>query len=309
MAHSHPAQLELKYIPLNKILIQIDPEDGLPINPRGTVGNTGDLEETIASQGLLTPLLVRPVPDREGYYYLRHGHRRLTAVGRMGWQTVACNVQAEGDWVSDTLDMLAAGTQEEYPALSVARRVVRLKAAGLNNKEIAAAWGGKSPDTISAYEHLLDAPQEMQAAIMDGRVGVTVFACIKKLPPEEQLEILEAHEGEITMSQVKAYRKQRKANGPAGFVRNAMTMAPASATDLNALYQQVIVTLNEIETAMATIEVEQWPPQVHHLHDEVLEQLARIRPSVSTIQPSSPQRPMAPKWQTLRLENPYDHAN
>jgi len=294
-----PDHLETRPIAIDRIVIQLDPVDGLPINPRGDVQDTTDLQQSISQIGLSTPVLVRPIPERQGFFYLVHGHRRLTAVSRMGQKEVMCNIKKGGDWRTDVLIMLSAESQQEYPALSLARRVVSLHKSGLSYKEIAEAWGKGNADAVSAYAKLLTAPQQVLDAVMSGRMGVTVFASMKNLPAKEQIEILDAHEGEITSRQLKAYRNQRKASKP-GFVANAVTLSTEPAMEITALYQRIITTLNEIELSMKNIPLDDWPIQAKYLHEQIIEQMAQIRPSCEPIatQPISPQT--APQWQTFR---------
>jgi len=290
--------IEFRIINLDKIGIQCDPDDGSPINPRGAVQDTADLQETIGEIGLKSPILVRPDPAREGHFLIIHGHRRYTAVSRLGWVSVGCNIQSDGDWVSDTLTMLSAESQQEYPPLALARRIVKLKAAGLTNKQIATAWGRRNADVVSAHEHLLTAPEKIQQAVMDGRVGISVFSCIKKLSPEEQEDILQAHEGEITLKQVKDYRRQRKV-AKGGFASNALALGVESIKDVEPLYQQVLANLNLIEVAMRGTAAEDWPATAVYLHQQTLEQLEQIRPFVAEPSATAVATQAPPKWKIL----------
>jgi len=45
-----------------------------------------ELAQSIAQNGLLQPLLVRPAPGRANHYELVAGERRLRAVRKLGWK-------------------------------------------------------------------------------------------------------------------------------------------------------------------------------------------------------------------------------
>ncbi|RKX60785.1 MAG: hypothetical protein DRP29_01925, partial [Thermodesulfobacteriota bacterium] len=53
-----------------------------------------ELKESIAREGLLQPLLVRPVGDK---YEIVAGHRRFIAIKELGWEKVPCIVKEMDD--------------------------------------------------------------------------------------------------------------------------------------------------------------------------------------------------------------------
>jgi ParB/RepB/Spo0J family partition protein len=68
-----------------------------PTNPRRTYTDLDDLAASIRHQGVLSPLLVRPLPgdqtDIEHLYELVFGHRRLRAARLAGLEFVPCQVR------------------------------------------------------------------------------------------------------------------------------------------------------------------------------------------------------------------------
>jgi len=62
-----------------------------PISSEWDEKEMEELKKSIAEQGLIEPILVRPL-DRE--YEIVHGHRRVEAMRRLGWKE--CEAIVEG---------------------------------------------------------------------------------------------------------------------------------------------------------------------------------------------------------------------
>ena len=73
-----PGSAQVLHLPV----ASIDPS---PLNPRLKMREIDELAASIAAYGLLQPLVVRPAGER---YTLLVGHRRFTAVRRLGWTHV-----------------------------------------------------------------------------------------------------------------------------------------------------------------------------------------------------------------------------
>ena len=54
--------------------------------------NLSELIESIAANGILNPLLVRPLEGEDGKYEIISGHRRFFAAGKLGMKKVPCTV-------------------------------------------------------------------------------------------------------------------------------------------------------------------------------------------------------------------------
>lgn len=70
-----------------------------PRNPRGDVGDVGELAASIATKGILEPLIVIPDPAAagDGSFLLIAGHRRLAAAQQAKVKTVPCLVRDDLD--------------------------------------------------------------------------------------------------------------------------------------------------------------------------------------------------------------------
>lgn len=266
-------------IPLASIVIQHDPF-GLPINPRGAVLDSTDLQTSIKAQGLLQPLVVRPAYEAtQSLYLLVHGHRRYTAVSALGWERVPCTVLGgQRTQEDDILLMLAGDTGVPYPPLSVARAFVRLRESGKKLKEIASAWG-KTADVVSAHIELLDAAPVARQAVMEGRMGISVFARIKHLPQAEQEVVVSAvPDGKpITMGVVMEAMKGRRARSEERGAKGEERGERDVVGELKAAYRQVIVGLGRV--GILSRELGEWPIDVALLQEEMERLLMEIRPN------------------------------
>jgi len=186
----------VKYTAPNTILIKTD-EHGRPLNPRGPVRDTTDLQASIKEVGrILEPLLVER--DELGQLWIVSGHRRLTAARILHIDVPYIEIEpTAGD---DSLDMmLATGVHQAFPDIvlgkngvvvgGVAAAVAKKLADGRTRESLARLMGIR-PDVVSAYERLMVAPVEVRKAVANGRLSMSAFARMKHAPAEVQSEIV-----------------------------------------------------------------------------------------------------------------------
>ena len=73
--------------PINIPISKLHPFRGHPYQVRDD-GEMDALIESIQEQGILTPLIVRPLENTEDEYEIISGHRRLHAAQKAGLETV-----------------------------------------------------------------------------------------------------------------------------------------------------------------------------------------------------------------------------
>ena len=207
----------IEYVSPTEILIEVD-EVGRPVNPRGRVRDTTDLQASIQEAGgIVEPLLVRRGED--GRLWLVNGHRRLVAASRLGLTAVPVVAVEVRSGMSSRTMMLASDVRQAFPALvldktgtvigGVAAAVrEELEETGRTRESLARVMGIR-PDVVSAYEQLVRAPVEVRRAVADGRLSINGFARMKHSPAEVQSEIVAAAEGEaVTVRAVREGLKQ-----------------------------------------------------------------------------------------------------
>lgn len=87
----------IRSIPLEKLKTHPDNP-----NKQSTI-NFGKLVRNIERTGLYEPLIVRPSPDKAGYFQIINGHHRCQALMRLGYKTADCIVWDIDDEQTDIL--------------------------------------------------------------------------------------------------------------------------------------------------------------------------------------------------------------
>ncbi|MHC4619775.1 MAG: ParB/RepB/Spo0J family partition protein [Planctomycetota bacterium] len=84
--------------------IALDKLAGHPDNPnRQSKANFAKLVRNIARTGRYEPLIVRPYPEKEGFYQIINGHHRRRALSELGYEAADCIVWDVDDEQTDIL--------------------------------------------------------------------------------------------------------------------------------------------------------------------------------------------------------------
>lgn len=190
-------------------------ENGRPLNPRGMVTDTTALQASIREVGLIEPLQVVHDPQTDKWALLS-GHRRLTAIKALGWDTVTV-IEKEMELRLDVIldAMLTGAARQDYPAITlngdgevngglcyaIHSRLQR----GPATVESLARTTGASPGTVSALIDLYSAPVELRRAVADGRMSLSAFAMARRMNGEFREELLEkvGEDGQVTVKEVR----------------------------------------------------------------------------------------------------------
>ena len=127
-----------------------------------------ELAQSIKENGLLQPLLVRPVPAVPGKYELVVGERRLRAVQSLGWTEVPAVTREVDD---DTLLVLALVENLQREALNPLEEAegyqVLMEKHGLSHAGIGRSVG-KSRSTVANVVRLLQLPASVLRHVAAG---------------------------------------------------------------------------------------------------------------------------------------------
>ena len=127
-----------------------------------------ELAQSIKENGLLQPLLVRPVPVMPGKYELVVGERRLRAVQSLGWTEVPAVTRNVDD---DTLLVLALVENLQREALNPLEEAegyqVLMEKHGLSHARIGRSVG-KSRSTVANMVRLLQLPASVLRHVAAG---------------------------------------------------------------------------------------------------------------------------------------------
>jgi ParB family chromosome partitioning protein len=164
-----------------------------PRQPRRRFPEEGleELAASIREKGLLQPLLVRP--KGEGYELVA-GERRFRAAQLAGLEEVPVLVRDLTDQEALELALVENLQREDLSPVEEARGYQALLAMGLTQEEVARKVG-KARSTVANALRLLQLPEEVLAALDEGRISAGHARALLMLAPEDRLwglrEILE----------------------------------------------------------------------------------------------------------------------
>lgn len=140
-----------------------------PDNIREDLGDLSELAASIATRGLLQPLVVSPTGKS---FLILDGHRRYAAAKLAGVPALPCLAVRPGDSARDTAVMLAAAMHKALTPLERGRAFKALRRRGLMVSEIA-RQSGYSASTVSAGLLLADLPPEAHDMVAAGELTAT----------------------------------------------------------------------------------------------------------------------------------------
>lgn len=195
-------------------------------NPRGRfdADDLAVLAESIKTNGLLVPLIVEVDPATPGEYLLVDGERRYRAAQLAGMGILPCIIRHFRDEKTRRTAMLVSTLQrEDLTPLEEAAAYRALADLEVSQAEIA-AMVGRSAGHVSKRLALLKLPDELRAALDDGRLTVTTAHELAATVAAKDLTILAGRiEGqradlvedfalhEIDKARRQAQRKQHRA--------------------------------------------------------------------------------------------------
>ncbi|MBF8281019.1 MAG: ParB/RepB/Spo0J family partition protein [Candidatus Magasanikbacteria bacterium] len=161
-----------------------------PHQPRKTMKHD-EMEDLIASMkshGILEPLIVSELAD--GAYEMIAGHRRLQAATYLGLATVPCVVRVAKEHEKLEIALIENVQRSNLNAMEEAFAYKRLfDEFGLTHEEIAKRVG-KQRSTVSNMLRLLDLPEEIQKALVEEKINISIAKALMSLPTHgEQLRM------------------------------------------------------------------------------------------------------------------------
>ena len=163
------------------------------------------LVESIQAQGVLTPLVVRPLNN--GEYEVISGHRRLHACKRAGIETVPAMI-TEMDRDAAAIALVDSNLHREHILPSEKAFAYKLKMDALNRQGTTRQVGEKlsvtqisevtedSERQIHRYIRLTNLIPEILQMVDDGRIALTPAVELSYLTKWEQKDLLETMESE-----------------------------------------------------------------------------------------------------------------
>jgi ParB family chromosome partitioning protein len=151
-----------------------------------------ELAESIKSQGLLQPLLLRPIdPTRPGKYEIVAGERRWRACKLAGLTEVPAMIRAFSEQDTLVAALIENLQREDLNPMEEALGLHSLKEEfGLSQEELARKIG-KSRPAIANSLRLLSLPPEVQKVVSEGGISAGHARALLSISrPEAQAELL-----------------------------------------------------------------------------------------------------------------------
>jgi ParB family chromosome partitioning protein len=134
-----------------------------------------ELAESIRSQGLLQPILVRPL---NGRFEVVAGHRRYLAHRLIGEVKIKSIIRELSDEDTFLIRAMENDQREDLNPIEKAKVYKKLQDKFNWTTRVIASKMGRSHQTIMRYLKLLEVPEEFQDAVARGKLSIQVALCL-----------------------------------------------------------------------------------------------------------------------------------
>lgn len=165
--NEQPTDVEVKSIPIASIVPN-------PHQPRKEFSEEAlkELADSIRSQGVLQPVLVRTAPDSSpGHFELVAGERRLRAAKLAGLKDIPCLVRELDDEQSLTIAIVENLQREDLNVIEEAWGLKQLQERLNLSQEELARKVGKSRPAVANTLRLLQLPDHIISLVMEGSLS------------------------------------------------------------------------------------------------------------------------------------------
>lgn len=186
--------------------LQVELIDPNPHQPR-THFDHGDLEDLVASikeHGIIQPLVVTAKMD--GRYELIAGERRLRASKIAGLERVPALVRSATEQQKMELALIENVQRADLNPIEEAHAYLRLQNEFNLTQDQVGERVGKSRPQVANIIRLLQLPEEIQHALVEGKISASNARTLLSLPSEEERMQLfrQMLEGNFTVRQTEA---------------------------------------------------------------------------------------------------------
>jgi ParB family chromosome partitioning protein len=170
-----------------------------------------ELAQSIGTQGVLQPLLVRPSGDT---FEIVAGERRYRAARQAGLAEIPVVVRELSDQEALQIAVVENLQRENLTPLEEARAYERLMAFGMDQAAVGEAVG-KNRSTVANALRLLQLPSDAQQALEEGRIQAGHARAILAQPEADRAWALaRILQGDLTVRQAEGLRRQDRPAQP-----------------------------------------------------------------------------------------------
>ncbi|MGH8120868.1 MAG: ParB/RepB/Spo0J family partition protein [Gammaproteobacteria bacterium] len=148
-----------------------------------------DLADSIRTQGVVQPILVRPLAGQPGKYEIIAGERRWRAAQMAGLQNIPALVREVPDRTAACIALIENIQREDLNPLEEAQTFNRLLEEFSMTHEAVAEAVGRSRSTVTNLLRLLELHPEVQELLRSGHLEMGHARAVAGLGPEQQVEI------------------------------------------------------------------------------------------------------------------------
>lgn len=148
-----------------------------------------DLADSIRTQGVVQPILVRPLAGHPGKYEIIAGERRWRAAQMAGLQDIPALVREVPDKTAVCIALIENIQREDLNPLEEAQTFNRLLEEFGMTHELVAEAVGRSRSTVTNLLRLLELHPEVQELLRSGSLEMGHARAVAALTPEQQVEI------------------------------------------------------------------------------------------------------------------------
>lgn len=174
-----------------------------------------ELADSMKEYGVLTPILVRKLPAREGEkaYELIAGERRLRAARLAGLERVPCLVRTYNDAETSEIALIENLQREDLNPIEEAEAYQQLLEQFHLTQEELARKVGRSRPHIANFLRLLKLPQQVRASVANGTLSMGQARPLAALEDaaliERAADFIEEHELSARQSEALVKRLQK----------------------------------------------------------------------------------------------------
>lgn len=230
-----------------------------PFQPRVHIDDAAlaELAASLAENGLLQPIVVRPVDDT---FELVTGERRWRASQRLGWETIPAIVRELTDEEAASLAMIENLQREDLSAVEEANGYRKLlEQFNWTQGELARRMG-KSQSTIANKLRLLKLPDSVQERIMRHSLTERHARALLRLPDAETQErfAAEAEAGGWTVDETER-RIEQHVSGRNDSVKNRRKNRRVVRVfkDMRLFRNSIMAVVRDMERTGLVVDVEE----------------------------------------------------
>ena len=149
-------------------------------------GALAELADSIRAQGIMQPILVRPLDALKGQYEIIAGERRFRAAQLAGLTEVPVLVKNVADEHAAAMALIENIQREDLNAIEVAISYQRLIEECKLTQEQLSEKIAKSRSNIANYLRLLKLPVEIQAGVRDSLISMGHARALVTIPDEAE---------------------------------------------------------------------------------------------------------------------------